>query len=53
MPRKARIDMAGALQHIIVRGIERKKIFQDNVKANPPLQRTARPQIQPLFFVQA
>ena len=26
MPRKARIDAAGALQHIIVRGIERRKI---------------------------
>ena len=27
MPRKARIDATGALQHIIVRGIERRKIF--------------------------
>jgi REP element-mobilizing transposase RayT len=27
MPRKARIDAAGAIQHIIIRGIERKKIF--------------------------
>lgn len=27
MPRKARIDAPGALHHIIVRGIERKKIF--------------------------
>jgi hypothetical protein len=30
MPRKARIDAAGALHHIIVRGIERRKIFWDN-----------------------
>ncbi|MFX0197592.1 MAG: hypothetical protein ACFFCW_15835 [Candidatus Hodarchaeota archaeon] len=30
MPRKARIDASGALHHIIVRGIERKKIFGDN-----------------------
>ena len=29
MPRKARIDAAGALHHIIVRGIERRKIFWD------------------------
>ena len=29
MPRKARIDAAGALHHIIVRGIERCKIFCD------------------------
>ena len=31
MPRKARIDAAGALHHIIVRGIERRKIFWDDV----------------------
>jgi putative transposase len=30
MPRQARIDTAGALHHIIVRGIERKKIFADD-----------------------
>ena len=30
MPRQARIDAPGALQHIIVRGIERRKIFQDD-----------------------
>ena len=30
MPRKARIDAAGALQHIIVRGIERRKILWDD-----------------------
>jgi len=30
MPRKARIDAPGALQHIIVRGIERKRIFYDD-----------------------
>ena len=31
MPRKARIDAAGALHHIIVSGIERRKVFR---KAN-------------------
>jgi REP element-mobilizing transposase RayT len=31
MPRKARIDAYGALQHITVRGIERKRIFYDDV----------------------
>jgi putative transposase len=31
MPRKARIDAPGALHHIIVRGIERRKIFCDDV----------------------
>ncbi len=30
MPRKARIDAPGALHHIIVRGIERRRIFYDD-----------------------
>ena len=30
MPRQARIDAPGALHHIIVRGIERRKIFDDD-----------------------
>jgi REP element-mobilizing transposase RayT len=30
MPRKSRIDAPGALHHIMVRGIERRKIFKDN-----------------------
>jgi hypothetical protein len=29
MPRKSRKDATGALQHIIIRGIERKAIFKD------------------------
>ena len=31
MPRKARIDTPGALHHIIVRGIERRRIFYDDL----------------------
>jgi chromosomal replication initiation ATPase DnaA len=31
MPRKARIDAPGALQHIICRGIEWRKIFLNDV----------------------
>ena len=31
MPRKGRIDAPGALHHIIVRGIERRKIFLDDL----------------------
>ena len=31
MPRKARIDAPGALQHIIVRGIEKRPIFKDPI----------------------
>jgi putative transposase len=30
MPRQARTDASGALHHIMVRGIERRKIFRDN-----------------------
>ncbi|VAW32759.1 protein of unknown function DUF1568 [hydrothermal vent metagenome] len=30
MPRKARIDIPGLLQHVIVRGIERRKIYRDD-----------------------
>lgn len=30
MPRQARIDAPGALQHIIARGIERAKVFRDD-----------------------
>lgn len=39
MPRKARIDAPGALQHIIVRGIERRKIFWDDTDRNNFLKR--------------
>ncbi len=31
MPRQARIDAPGALHHLIVRGIERRKIFRDDL----------------------
>jgi hypothetical protein len=31
MPRLARIDIAGLLQHVIVRGIERRDIFVDDI----------------------
>ena len=34
MPRKSRIDTTGALQHIIVRGIERRKFFLDDTDRN-------------------
>jgi putative transposase len=30
MPRKARLDAPGVLHHIIIRGIERRKIFRDD-----------------------
>jgi REP element-mobilizing transposase RayT len=31
MPRKARIDAPGALHHVMIRGIERLKIFWDDI----------------------
>ncbi len=34
MPRKSRIDAPGALHHIIVRGIERRKVFVDDTDRN-------------------
>lgn len=39
MPRKARIDAPGALHHIIVRGIERRKIFYDDEDRDNFLER--------------
>ena len=39
MPRKARIDAPGALHHIIIRGIERKKIFYDDADRDNFLER--------------
>jgi len=29
MPRQARIDIAGLIYHVMVRGIERKRIFEE------------------------
>ncbi|HEY3275403.1 MAG TPA: transposase, partial [Syntrophorhabdaceae bacterium] len=34
MPRRSRIDAEGALHHIIVRGIERGAIFEDDIDRN-------------------
>ncbi len=42
MPRKARIDAPGALHHIIVRGIERRKIFKDDTDRNNFLDRLGK-----------
>ena len=39
MPRKARIDAPGALHHIIVRGIDRRKIFLDDTDRDDFLNR--------------
>ena len=39
MPRKARIDAPGALHHIIIRGIEKRKIFEDSKDRNQFIKR--------------
>ncbi|MCX5895670.1 MAG: transposase, partial [Proteobacteria bacterium] len=42
MPRQARIDAPGALHHIIIRGIERRAIFQDDQDRDAFLERLGR-----------
>jgi REP element-mobilizing transposase RayT len=39
MPRLARLEAPGVLHHIIIRGIERRKIFRDNKDRNNLLDR--------------
>jgi REP element-mobilizing transposase RayT len=41
MPRQARLDAPGVLQHIMARGIERRKIFWDNKDRSSFLERFA------------
>jgi REP element-mobilizing transposase RayT len=42
MPRQARIDAPGALHHVIVRGIERRKIFEDDIDRHEFLGRLGK-----------
>ena len=42
MPRLARLDAPGVLQHIIIRGIERKKIFKDETDLDNFIDRLSR-----------
>ena len=44
MPRKARIDAPGALHHITCRGIEGRKIFDDDADRGNFLDRQADPE---------
>jgi hypothetical protein len=39
MPRRLRIDAPGALNHIIIRGIERRNIFEDDLDRDDFLNR--------------
>jgi putative transposase len=42
MPRKSRIDAQGALHHIIARGIERRRVFENNADRRNFLSRGER-----------
>ena len=39
MPRQSRIDAPGALHHVMIRGIERRDIFQDDKDRESFLER--------------
>lgn len=39
MPRLARLDIPGLLQHVIIRGIERRDIFKDDIDRQNYLDR--------------
>ncbi|PQP33001.1 transposase, partial [Desulfobacteraceae bacterium SEEP-SAG10] len=41
MPRQARLDAPGVLQHVMARGIERRKIFWDDKDRASFLERLA------------
>ena len=41
MPRLARLDAPGALHHVIIQGIERRNIFEDNKDRDNLLNRLA------------
>jgi len=52
MPRLARLDAPGVLQHIIIRGIERRVIFRDDFDRDNFLERlsTLIPKTQTLCY---
>ena len=39
MPRQPRLDVPGVIYHILARGIERRRIFQDNQDYNDFINR--------------
>jgi hypothetical protein len=42
MPRKSRIDAAGALNHVMVRSIERGAVFRDDTDRDQFLERLGK-----------
>jgi len=41
MPRLARLDAPGVIHHVMIRGIERRKIFRNNKDRNDMMDRLA------------
>ncbi len=41
MPRLARLDAPGVIHHVMIRGIERRKIFRKNINRNDMMDRLA------------
>jgi len=39
MPRTARLDAPGVLNHVMIRGIERRKIFRNNIDSEDSIER--------------
>ena len=46
MPRQARLDVAGALHHIMLRGINKSAIFEDDQDSTRFLERLGRTVIE-------
>ena len=42
MPRLSRLDAPGVVHHVIIRGIERRKIFRDDIDRNDLLARLSK-----------
>ena len=49
MPRKARLDSPGVLQHVMVRGIEKRKIFLDDTDRESFVKRLSDLLVAPNF----
>ena len=45
MPRQARLDAPGVLQHVMARGIERRKIFWDDKDRKVPEVRDRKSEV--------
>ena len=53
MPRQARLDMPGALHHVMVRGINKSSIFKDDHDRTQFLERLGQCVVEGKCFVYA